>query len=169
MNGISSTSAESTSKPSVDLYRRDSSQSIAAFQLTSAADNRTMQYTRAGRLRLGLVQDKVKGGFAARQQRLYRIMLYTYLPRLSHHGHQIGPPHITYAAMPMTPQAGRVPALPVFLLSSLPPWPRSSVPLWTTTVRPRTLSGPINLTCLSVTEPLPLPWPSVLKLPRSPT
>jgi len=33
------------------------------------------------------------------------------------------------------PQAGRVPALPVFKDSSLPPLPRSSVPEWTTTVR----------------------------------
>ena len=33
------------------------------------------------------------------------------------------------------PQAGRVPALPVFLDSSFPPLPRSSVPEWTTTVR----------------------------------
>jgi len=69
----------------------------------------------------------------------------------------------------MTPQAGRVPALPVFLDSSLPPWPRSSVPEWTTTVRPITLSGPINLMSLSVVEPLPFPWPSVSKLPKSPT
>lgn len=37
-------------------------------------------------------------------------------------------------AMPMTPQAGRGPALPVFLLSSFPPLPRSSVPAWTTMV-----------------------------------
>lgn len=35
---------------------------------------------------------------------------------------------IFYAAMPMTPHAGRVPALPVFLDSSFPPFPRSSVP-----------------------------------------
>ena len=69
----------------------------------------------------------------------------------------------------MTPQAGRPPALPVFLLSSLPPLPRSSVPACTTTVRPSTLSGPISLMNLSVVEPLPLPWPSVSKLPRSPT
>lgn len=40
-----------------------------------------------------------------------------------------------YAAMPMTPQAGRAPALPVFLLSSVPPRPRSSVPAWVTMVR----------------------------------
>jgi len=33
------------------------------------------------------------------------------------------------------PQAGRVPAFPVFLDSSFPPCPRSSVPEWTTTVR----------------------------------
>jgi hypothetical protein len=39
------------------------------------------------------------------------------------------------------PQAGRVPALPVFLDSSLPPWPRSSVPEWTTTVRCKEVSG----------------------------
>jgi hypothetical protein len=35
----------------------------------------------------------------------------------------------------MTPQAGRGPALPVFLDSSWPPLPRSSVPAWTTIVR----------------------------------
>lgn len=35
----------------------------------------------------------------------------------------------------MTPQAGRAPALPVFLDSSCPPLPRSSVPAWTTMVR----------------------------------
>lgn len=35
----------------------------------------------------------------------------------------------------MTPQAGRVPALPVLRDSSLPPLPRSSVPEWTTMVR----------------------------------
>jgi hypothetical protein len=34
---------------------------------------------------------------------------------------------------------------------------------------PMTLSCPISLTNLSWTEPLALPWPSVLKLPRSPT
>jgi hypothetical protein len=34
---------------------------------------------------------------------------------------------------------------------------------------PITLSGPINLMSLSVTEPLLLPWASVSKLPRSPT
>jgi len=33
------------------------------------------------------------------------------------------------------PQAGLVPALPVFFDSSVPPWPRSSVPEWTTIVR----------------------------------
>lgn len=37
--------------------------------------------------------------------------------------------------MPMTPQAGRVPALPVFLDSGWSVLPRSSVPEWTTTVR----------------------------------
>ncbi len=74
-----------------------------------------------------------------------------------------------YWAMPMTPQAGRAPALPVVLLSSCPPLPKSSVPACTTMVRPRTLSGPISLTCSSVMEPFALPWPSVLKLPRSPT
>ena len=74
-----------------------------------------------------------------------------------------------YCAIPMTPQAGRPPAFPVFLLSSLPPLPRSSVPACTTMVRPRILSGPISLTCLSVMLPLALPLPSVEKLPRSPT
>lgn len=33
------------------------------------------------------------------------------------------------------PQAGRGPAFPVFRDSSFPPFPRSSVPAWTTTVR----------------------------------
>lgn len=82
---------------------------------------------------------------------------------------ELNPARHAYWEIPMTPQAGRAPALPVFLLSSLPPWPRSSVPAWTTTVRPRTLSGPISLMNLSETEPLALPWASVLKLPRSPT
>ena len=40
----------------------------------------------------------------------------------------------------MTPQAGRAPALPVFLDSSCPPLPRSSVPAWTTMVRYYTLA-----------------------------
>lgn len=74
-----------------------------------------------------------------------------------------------YWEIPITPQAGRAPALPVFLLSSFSPLPRSSVPAWTTTVRPRTLSGPISLMNLSETVPSALPWASVLKLPRSPT
>ena len=77
--------------------------------------------------------------------------------------------YILYWEMPMTPQAGRAPALPVFLLSSFSPLPRSSVPACTTTVRPSTLSGPISLMNLSETEPSALPWASVLKLPRSPT
>ena len=34
---------------------------------------------------------------------------------------------------------------------------------------PMTLSGPMSLTSLSVTEPFALPWPSVLMLPKSPT
>jgi hypothetical protein len=34
---------------------------------------------------------------------------------------------------------------------------------------PITLSGPINLMSLSVTDPVALPWLSVLKLPKSPT
>lgn len=34
---------------------------------------------------------------------------------------------------------------------------------------PKTLSGPINLTCSSVMVPSALPCPSVWKLPRSPT
>jgi len=38
------------------------------------------------------------------------------------------------------PQAGRPPALPVFLESGWPPLPRSSVPEWTTTVRCATVS-----------------------------
>lgn len=32
-----------------------------------------------------------------------------------------------------------------------------------------TLSWPMSLMSLSVTEPWALPWPSVLKLPKSPT
>lgn len=75
-------------------------------------------------------------------------------PISSHHFHVDAS---FYAAMPMTPQAGRRPALPVFLLSSLPPLPRSSVPACTTTVRPSTLSGPMSLISLSVTEPVALP------------
>lgn len=35
-----------------------------------------------------------------------------------------------YSAMPITPQARRPPAFPVFLLSSLPPLPRSSAFSW---------------------------------------
>lgn len=69
----------------------------------------------------------------------------------------------------MTPQAGLPPAFPVFLLSACPPFPRSSVPAWTTIVLPRTECSPINLMCWSVTDPLAFPWPSVLKFPRSPT
>jgi hypothetical protein len=86
----------------------------------------------------------------------------------------------------MTPHAGRVPALPVFLDSAWPPLPRSSVPECTTMVRcvavsfclpartqeeeegregrrtPMTLSWPMSLISLSVVEPCALPWPSVL-------
>jgi hypothetical protein len=48
-----------------------------------------------------------------------------------------------YCAIPMTPQAGRGPALPVFLLSSWPPFPRSSVPAWMTRVRCHLISSNI--------------------------
>lgn len=40
-----------------------------------------------------------------------------------------------YDEIPMTPQAGRAPALPVFLDSGWSLLPRSSVPAWTTMVR----------------------------------
>ena len=36
-------------------------------------------------------------------------------------------------------------------------------------VRPSTECSPISLMCSSVMDPLPLPEPSVLKFPRSPT
>lgn len=71
--------------------------------------------------------------------------------------------------MPMTPQAGLPPAFPVFLLSACPPFPRSSVPAWTTMVLPRTECSPMSLMCESDTDPFAFPWPSVLKFPRSPT
>ena len=41
---------------------------------------------------------------------------------------------VFYLQMPMTPQARRPPALPVVLLSSWPPWPRSSTSAWITIV-----------------------------------
>ncbi len=69
----------------------------------------------------------------------------------------------------MTPQAGLVPALPVFLDSAFSPLPKSSVPEWTTTVLPRIEFGPINLINLSVVEPSAKPLASVEMLPKSPT
>ena len=71
--------------------------------------------------------------------------------------------------MPITPQAGLGPALPVFKDSSLPPLPKSSWPAWTTTVLPRIEVGPISLTKLSVLEPLATPSALVGMLPKSPT
>lgn len=99
------------------------------------------------------------------------MLTYMSLPplHLSAFSHSPGIQPSLYWVIPMTPQAGRPPALPVFLLSSWPPFPRSSVPACTTMVRPMTLWGPMSLTSLSVNEPLPLPCPSVSKLPRSPT
>ena len=70
-----------------------------------------------------------------------------------------------YAAMPITPQAGRGPALPVFLLSSWPPFPRSSVPAWTTMVRCKWLVSIVSSMCVIQHTPRTLCSPmSLIKL-----
>ena len=71
--------------------------------------------------------------------------------------------------IPMTPQANLPPALPVFRLSSVPPFPRSSVPLCTTRARPITLCGPCSEMILSVILMVATPVGPASTLPRSPT
>jgi len=71
--------------------------------------------------------------------------------------------------IPMTPQAILAPALPVFRLSSLSPFPKSSVLLCTTRARPMMLCGPRSEIRLSVKLMLATPVVSTSMLPRSPT
>lgn len=71
--------------------------------------------------------------------------------------------------MPMTPQATLLPADPVCLLSSVPPFPRSSVPLCTTTVRPMMLWAPCSEMTGSVMLTTATPCSLATMLPRSPT
>ena len=71
--------------------------------------------------------------------------------------------------IPMTPQANLSPVLPVFRLSSVPPFPRSSVPLCTTRARPITLCGPCSEMILSVILMVATPVGPASTLPRSPT
>lgn len=70
--------------------------------------------------------------------------------------------------MPMTPQAKRAPALPVDLLNSCPPSPKSSGSAWTTTVRPKMLCLPDSEICLSLMSTLALPESSAMTFPKSP-
>lgn len=72
-------------------------------------------------------------------------------------------------AMPMTPQPRRAPALPVVLLNSCPPKPKSSMSACTTTVRPKMLLAPANEIKLSVISILATPDASAWTLPKSPT
>lgn len=74
-----------------------------------------------------------------------------------------------HAARPITPQPRRAPALPVVLLSSWPPTPRSSTSAWTTTVRPTMLLAPLSEINLSVMFTLATPDASASMFPRSPT
>ena len=69
----------------------------------------------------------------------------------------------------MTPQATLLPALPVVRLSSVPPLPRSSVPLRTTIARPMMLCGPCSEISLSQMLMLATPLVPASMLPRSPT
>eukprot|EP01083_Nonionella_stella_P150964 481799_1 len=73
-----------------------------------------------------------------------------------------------FLAMPMTPQAARAPAWPVVFESSKPPWPRSSVPAWTTIARPITEYWPVSDTKLSVIDRSASPLSSAWIFPRSP-
>lgn len=47
--------------------------------------------------------------------------------------------------MPITPHPARPPAFPVFFESGWPPFPKSSIPVWTTTLRPIILLIPCKL------------------------
>uniref|UniRef100_A0A0E9XAF8 Uncharacterized protein n=1 Tax=Anguilla anguilla TaxID=7936 RepID=A0A0E9XAF8_ANGAN len=74
-----------------------------------------------------------------------------------------------YCVMPITPQANRAPALPVFRLSSLPPLPRSSAFSWITMVRPMIDWGPVSVSILSLMSILATPSSPAVTLPKSPT
>ena len=51
---------------------------------------------------------------------------------------------VVYLLMPITPQAWRAPALPVFRLSSSPPFPKSSTFAWTWKVRHQLINNLIE-------------------------
>ena len=72
-------------------------------------------------------------------------------------------------SIPMTPQANLPPALPVFRLSSVPPFPRSSVLLCTTRARPMMQCRPLSEIRSTVKVKLATPLASASMLPRSPT
>lgn len=69
---------------------------------------------------------------------------------------------------PIIPQAARAPAFPVFRDSAFPPFPRSSVPLWTTTDLPRIEFSPNRVRYGSHTHPLEAPSSLMAMLPKSP-
>jgi hypothetical protein len=71
--------------------------------------------------------------------------------------------------IPMTPQAILSPALPVLRLSSVPPFPRSSILSCTTRARPMMLCGPCSEIRLSVILTVAKPVELASMLPRSPT
>lgn len=72
-------------------------------------------------------------------------------------------------AIPITPQPTRAPALPVVLLSSWPPVPKSSGSACTTNVRPIILCSPLSEIWESVMLTLPTPFASATTFPKSPT
>lgn len=74
-----------------------------------------------------------------------------------------------YADNPITPQPKRAPALPVVLLNSCPPTPKSSISAWTTTVRPTILLAPFNEINLSDKLILAIPSEPASIFPKSPT
>ena len=73
-----------------------------------------------------------------------------------------------YLQMPITPQANLPPALPVVLLSSWPPFPRSSTSACTTTVLPKMLLSPVSDMNLSVMSIAAFPLSSAITFPKSP-
>lgn len=71
--------------------------------------------------------------------------------------------------MPITPQATRPPAFPVFLESGWSERPKSSAFSWSTRPRPRMLWGPMREIRLSTKSMRPMRVSSNSTLPRSPT
>ena len=73
-----------------------------------------------------------------------------------------------YLQIPITPQANLPPALPVVLLSSCPPFPRSSTSACTTTVRPKMLLAPVREMNVSDMLIATFPSASAITFPKSP-